>query len=613
MPDIKDILVGGVLYDIKDATAREQIGDLSALDTSAADLVSAINAAAKSGGGDSNVQRVESDTSNYVYLRDLASGIYILYGYFRPYSGAASRLVFDNVLVSVAADDTGSHILAFSTVNSKVDFITIEVDATQTSGFAYSRTSISLLNLHSLIEQVGSLDSLATTEKGSIVGAINEVAASAGSGDSSQTGNGLTQAQIDALNGMFKVCAYNKADVSAEYAAFKAAFGITEEEVHTHSYTSAVTTAATCTTAGVRTYTCACGASYTEAIPATGHSYVDGVCTVCGAADPNYNPDATLTSISATYSGGDVAVGTAVTDLTGIVVKAYYSGGAVETVTGYTLSGTIAEGSNTITVSYGGCTTTFTVTGIAEEEELEIIVPDVNNAFVTATFDVASTIVTNGVASGNASWEATDYIEIPAGYEYVMWRTANTAAYRGAFYDADQAYIRNITDATAIGAAKQVRDLIPDNAKYMRLSTGTSYGLDSVELSFGNNFVTGWSDTADHYVGSDGTITDGYTGTVQQRVTDGYIQLPDDAAMLIWGSRAGYTYRYMKIVVYDSDFNILTATAYDGTALFAATDASCVLDLTAVTGAAYIRCTAWDNGAAANDDPATQIVYGYCR
>lgn len=60
------------------------------------------------------------------------------------------------------------------------------------------------------------------------------------------------------------------------------------EEPHTHSYTSSVTTAATCDTAGVRTYTCSCGHSYTEAIPATGHTYVDGTCTNCGAADPDY-------------------------------------------------------------------------------------------------------------------------------------------------------------------------------------------------------------------------------------------------------------------------------------------------------------------------------------
>ena len=77
-------------------------------------------------------------------------------------------------------------------------------------------------------------------------------------------------------------------------------------------------------------------------------------------------PEVTLTSISATYSGGDVAVGAAVSELTGIVVKAHYSDGTSKAVTGYTLSGTIAEGSNTITVSYGGKTTTFTVTGVAE-------------------------------------------------------------------------------------------------------------------------------------------------------------------------------------------------------------------------------------------------------
>lgn len=41
---------------------------------------------------------------------------------------------------------------------------------------------------------------------------------------------------------------------------------------HTHSYTSKVTKAASCTGKGERTYTCACGEKYTEAIPALGHS-----------------------------------------------------------------------------------------------------------------------------------------------------------------------------------------------------------------------------------------------------------------------------------------------------------------------------------------------------
>ena len=61
-----------------------------------------------------------------------------------------------------------------------------------------------------------------------------------------------------------------------------------------HSYTSKVTTAATCTTTGVRTYTCSlCGDSYTQSIAATGHSYSSGSCTTCGAADPGYSVDTT--------------------------------------------------------------------------------------------------------------------------------------------------------------------------------------------------------------------------------------------------------------------------------------------------------------------------------
>ena len=72
-----------------------------------------------------------------------------------------------------------------------------------------------------------------------------------------------------------------------------------------------------------------------------------------------------LTSISASYSGGNVPAGTGLDALTGITVTANYSDGTISSVTDYTLSGTIAEGSNTITVSYEGKTTTFIVVGEA--------------------------------------------------------------------------------------------------------------------------------------------------------------------------------------------------------------------------------------------------------
>lgn len=72
------------------------------------------------------------------------------------------------------------------------------------------------------------------------------------------------------------------------------------EGTHTHNYAEEITTAATCEAEGVKTLTCECGDTYTEAIPATGHtfSYVynedatyaadgteTGTCAGCGATD----------------------------------------------------------------------------------------------------------------------------------------------------------------------------------------------------------------------------------------------------------------------------------------------------------------------------------------
>lgn len=182
--------------------------------------------------------------------------------------------------------------------------------------------------------------------------------------DSSQN-VALTTAQINALDGMFKVCAFTKADISAEYTAFKTAFGISD--------------------------------SGGEEEP-----------------DEPVTPEKTLTSISATYSGGNVPVGTSVSALTGIVVTAHYSDGSTATVTDYTLSGTIAEGSNTITVGYGGKTTTFTVTGIKATNDTTVVIE---------TYDA-------GLANGNITTQSARGLgvsklygfttNLTSGYEYLI-------------------------------------------------------------------------------------------------------------------------------------------------------------------------------------------------
>lgn len=54
-------------------------------------------------------------------------------------------------------------------------------------------------------------------------------------------------------------------------------------DTHIHNWVETITKEATCTTTGIKTFTCSCGATKTQTIPAKGHNYVDGVCSNCGA------------------------------------------------------------------------------------------------------------------------------------------------------------------------------------------------------------------------------------------------------------------------------------------------------------------------------------------
>lgn len=75
-------------------------------------------------------------------------------------------------------------------------------------------------------------------------------------------------------------------------------------------------------------------------------------------------PPASLTGITAVYTqSGTVYDTDSLNDLkSDLVVTAHYSDSTTGIVTGYTLSGTLAAGTSTITVAYSGKTTTFNVT-----------------------------------------------------------------------------------------------------------------------------------------------------------------------------------------------------------------------------------------------------------
>ncbi len=237
----------------------------------------------------------------------------------------------------------------------------------------------------------------------------------------------LTSAQIAALDGMFKIAAYAE-NASAAYAAFQTAFGIGGDSSGDSGETEVI-----------------------------------------------------LTGISATYRGGSVPVGTAVADLTGIVVTARYSDGTSEAVTGYTLSGTIAEGSNIITVTYQGMTAVFTVTGAADSGG-----EDTGVSNETAWTDgVAYTFTTipneypdknTGEIKAYSGWGRTPYLYCKGASKLRVTAITDSPVQQGAtdnaFYDADKNHVGTfgyaMSDSVTLGAYVDID--IPETAAYFILS-----------------------------------------------------------------------------------------------------------------------------------------------
>jgi hypothetical protein len=115
-------------------------------------------------------------------------------------------------------------------------------------------------------------------------------------------------------------------------------------------------------------------------------------------------PPANLIRIEAVYTQGGVVMDNANLDdlRSDLVVTAVYSDATTEVVTSYTLSGTLTEGTSTITVAYGGKTDTFDVTVTA-------YVPYVYYDYLEG--DGSAFIDTDLLASTYASDDYTKYIK----------------------------------------------------------------------------------------------------------------------------------------------------------------------------------------------------------
>lgn len=255
-------------------------------------------------------------------------------------------------------------------------------------------------------------------------------------------GSGLTTEQVNALNEMFKACAYAKDNVNTEYETFKTAFGIDEGTV----------------------------------------------------------PTKTLQSISATYAGGNVEAGTNVNTLTGITVKANYSDGTSTNITGYTLSGTIKEGSNTITVTYQGLTTTFIVVGVAEStggEETNVSNETTWTDGVAYTYTAVdgSYVETGGKITDYASWSRTPYLYCKGASKLRVKVLEPSSQYGGGnggyncFYDEDKNFIQsfNFGNLSSTEAGSTVDIDIPANATYL-ICSGKANMISATNPNVVNGF-----------------------------------------------------------------------------------------------------------------------------
>lgn len=233
-------------------------------------------------------------------------------------------------------------------------------------------------------------------------------------------GSGLTQTEKNLILTLFSKAAYAEDDASTAYDALESLWASTTRTI-TYNL-SHVTSSNTATSAEG-------GSNYTTTLTAASNYTLNTVTVLMGGVDitstayssgtvtiPSVTGNIVITatavlaaqSITAVYTQSGTVYDTASLDSLkpDLVVTANYAGGTSETVpsSDYTLSGTLTEGTSTITVSYAGLTATFTVT-VSEAKAPEEMWEDgvayeytlVSNEYITI----------NGVMTAYNGWSRT--------------------------------------------------------------------------------------------------------------------------------------------------------------------------------------------------------------
>lgn len=198
----------------------------------------------------------------------------------------------------------------------------------------------------------------------------------------------------------------------------------------------------------------------------TGRALVDAL------GDALY-PPAILSRITAVYTQGSTVVydtDTLDSLKENLVVTAYYDNGTTEVVSSYVLSGTLTEGTSTITATYGGKSATFDV----------VVTEDTEYGTFTPTEVVTGSYINTDGSIG--TYEASAYSETyyPVKHNIISfggtgWTRLAAFNVRFNLYDAGKTFLRQLRIR---GSKSESADYhgnptviaIPNDAKYFRLS-----------------------------------------------------------------------------------------------------------------------------------------------
>lgn len=281
-----------------------------------------------------------------------------------------------------------------------------------------------------------------------------------------QAGTGLTQAEKNLILTLFSKATYAQNDAGTAYDALEAMWTTTTRTItYNLSHVSSSNTTAIIEN----------GQSYTTTLTASTNYTLNTVTVLMGGVDitstayssgtvsiPSVTGNIVITatavlaaqSITATYTQSGTVYDTDSLDSlkADLVVTANYAGGTSETVpaSDYTLSGTLAEGTSTITVEYAGLTDTFDVTVSRPDTSLY------NWDFTQSLTDSKSGNL--ATLNGNASRDGSGIHLTSSAPDFVTFGTN--------IYGADRTYELDITSLSMSQTNNFARILMLKNGTY---------------------------------------------------------------------------------------------------------------------------------------------------